>query len=89
MAPNLTHPSEMNLFVRNSELSQNQNLNEKFQELLDLVPGAAKTQLEETPDKFLLEFVIEKIGLKFWIGFADVKSTELFRHDFTTTTTSK
>jgi hypothetical protein len=87
MSPNLTHPSEMNLFI--SKIIGN----EVIREIVDsMSPGSVtQTSLDVTtsPDaKFLLELKTEKVGLKLWIGFTDVKSAELFRHDFTTTITT-
>ena len=90
MSPNLTHPSEMNLFV--SRIFGD----EKIKEIVDSMPpgSVTKTSLDVTSNtdesfgKYLLGLQTEKVGLKFWVGFSDVKSAELFRHDFTTTTTT-
>ncbi len=92
MSPNLTHPSEMNLFV--SKILNNEKVSEIVTSVL--YGSVTKTSLAETfsdfvvesSEKYLLELQTEKVGLKFWIGFSDVKSAELFRHDFTTTTTT-
>ena len=91
MSPNLTHPSEMNLFVSNLFGD------EKIKEIVDSFPPGSvtktsldvKSNTDASPEKYLLVLQTEKVGCKFWVGFSDVKSAELFRHDFTTTTMTK
>ena len=88
MSPNLTHPAELNVFVNksNPEFLSEQNIDET----VNFLGGSAtKTPLniENQTQRYLIELTSDNVGIKFWIGFSDVRTTELFRHEYTSLTT--
>ena len=86
MSPNLTHPSDLNVFVRN--LNQESLNEEKIDETINLLGGSAsKTLFNDETERYLIELTSNNVGIKFWIGFRDVRTTELYRHDYTSLTT--
>ena len=84
MSPNMTQPSEMNIFVSNQKFfNQNENENENELEIDEIVERLSATKTKFDDGKFILGFSSEKIGFKFWIGFKNVSEAEMFRQELT------
>jgi hypothetical protein len=89
MSPNLTHPSELNVFVANSRSKFPSE--EIIDEKINLLGGGIATKIqfsdENETKRFLIALTSDNVTIKFWIGFSDVRAAELFRHDYTSLTT--